>query len=230
MKQCQVSQSIQPNAYNQIDGLTLLRSLADDDIPAVFFDPQYRGLLERLAYGNEGQSRGRIRSALPQMTGEVIQDFLGEIKRVLRPSGHLFLWLDKFELCTRTACLVEPAALAVVDLITWDKKRLGMGYRTRRSCEYLLVVQKKPIRAKGVWLRRDIPDVWTETVSRRDHPHRKPVGLQTALIEAVTRPAELIVDPAAGSYSVWKACEQCGREFLGCDLLFPARYVDGSAH
>jgi len=44
-------------------------------------------------------------------------------------------------------------ALKVVDLITWDKGRIGMGYRSRRRGEYLIFLQKPPIRAKGTWKR-----------------------------------------------------------------------------
>ena len=44
------------------------------------------------------------------------------------------------------------------------------------------------------------------------------VQLQAQLIEAVTNPGDLVVDPAAGTYSVLEACQQTGREFLGCDL------------
>ena len=62
----------------------------------------------------------------------------------------------------------------VVDLITWDKRRMGMGYRTRRCCEYALISQKHPEQSKGVWRRHDIPDVWTESAVRLAgvHPNR----------------------------------------------------------
>ena len=59
--------------------------------------------------------------------------------------------------------------------------------------------------------------VWNEKV---DHviTHRKPVGLQAKLIEAITSTGDVVLDPAAGSYSVLDACRRTGREFLGCDL------------
>jgi hypothetical protein len=39
------------------DALALLRSLSGDCTPLVFFDPQYRGVLDKLKYGNEGADR-----------------------------------------------------------------------------------------------------------------------------------------------------------------------------
>jgi hypothetical protein len=47
------------------DALALLRSLPDRCTPLVFFDPQYRGVLDKLKYGNEGAVR-RVASPYPQ--------------------------------------------------------------------------------------------------------------------------------------------------------------------
>lgn len=201
----------------KMEGLHLLSTLPDSGVPVVFFDPQYRGVLEHLSYGNEGETRGSPRRALRQMTGE-IPEFVREIGRVLMPSGHLFLWMDKFHLCSGFADWLTGTRLEVVDMITWSKRRLGMGYRSRRVGEHLVVLQQPPRRAKGVWTRHDIPDVWVEPVAKSPHTHRKPVGLQAALIEAVSNPGDVVVDPAAGSFSVLEACELTDRRFLGCDI------------
>ena len=59
------------------------------------------------------------------------------------------------------------------------KQRIGMGYRTRRKSEYLIVLQKQPRKAKGVWKSRNIPDVCAEAVTENNgHPHKKPIALQ----------------------------------------------------
>ena len=203
---------------HQHDGLKLLAALEPDCIPLCIFDPQYRGILDKMQYGNEGVSRGRGRSNLPQMSEEVIGEFIAGISAALIPSGHLFLWIDKFHLCTGVGPWVTQWGLEVVDLVTWNKDRIGMGYRTRRVGEYLLILQKPPKRAKGVWQSHDIPDVVTEKVERVGNVHPKPVNLQARLIEAVTDPGDVVLDPAAGSYSVMTAAHQVGRRFLGCDI------------
>lgn len=114
---------------------------------------------------------------------------------------------------------LELARLRAVDLITWDKGRIGMGWRTRHQAEYVVVLQREPLHAARTWRDHAIPDVWEEKVSKR-HPHSKPVGLQERLIRAVTQPGELVVDPAAGGYSVLEACVRCDRNFCGCDVEF----------
>lgn len=206
-----------PNAQNCGDGLSLLAALQKGSIAAAFFDPQYRGVLDKLAYGNEGVTRGRRRAALKQMSPEIIHEFILGLNSSIQPSGHLFLWVDKFHLCEGVSLWLRGSELNIVDMIVWDKERLGMGYRTRRSCEYLLVLQKSPKRAKGIWLNHSIPDIHHER-SRSSHPHAKPVSLMRTLIEAVTCEGDWVLDPAAGSYSVLRACREANRGFLGCDL------------
>lgn len=211
-----LTQQFQQNTRNKGDGLVLLGSLPDNEIPLAFFDPQYRGVMDKLDYGNEG-ARQKQRAQLTQMSDDVIKQFIAEISRVLRPSGHLMLWIDKFHLVEGIRPWLEGTALEPVDMITWDKGRIGMGYRTRRRSEYLVVLQKLPKRAKGVWTVHDIPDVWLEKI-KPSHAHSKPVLLQAALINATTKPGEVILDPAAGGFSVMEAALSIDRNFIGSDL------------
>lgn len=148
------------NYKNLTDGLLLLADIETDSIATVFFDPQYRGVLDKLNYGNEGKNRGQARSSLPQMDETTIKQFVAEINRVLRPSGHLFLWVDKFHLCQGIHSWLTNTNLNIVDMIVWDKGKIGMGCRTRRRSEYLIVIQKEPIKAKACWTDHSIPDVW----------------------------------------------------------------------
>ena len=208
------------NYKNKIDGIRLLQNIQDGVVAAAFFDPQYRGVLDKLEYGNEGKSRGKARCSLPQMDEETIAAFIQEIDRIVRPSGHLFLWVDKFHLCTGVLRWFEGCTdFQLVDLITWDKEKIGMGYRTRRKAEYCIIFQKKPVKARGIWTLHNIPDVWAEK-TEKVHPHSKPIGLQKQLILATTKEGELVCDPAAGGYSVLTCCLETGRNFIGGDLSF----------
>lgn len=44
------------NTRLKMDGLELLAKLPTASIPVAFFDPQYRGVLDKLSFGNEGKS------------------------------------------------------------------------------------------------------------------------------------------------------------------------------
>lgn len=202
-----------------MDGLQFLKQIAHASIPLVFFDPQYRGILDKQKYGNEGYSKMKARCELPQMSDDVIAIFIKEIDRILKPSAHLMLWVDKYMLVNSLHSLSEGTTLQLVDFITWDKGKIGLGYRTRKKSEYLVIFQKPPIRAKGIWKVHDIPDVWQEKIINKKHTHSKPVELQKRLIDAVTEIGETIVDPAAGGYSVLSSANEVKRNFLGCDIL-----------
>lgn len=209
-----------PNRRQVGDGRDLLIALPEGSAAAAFFDPQYRDLMEHLDYGNEGAGRGARQSMLPAMDGPTIAEFMGLIERALAPGGHLFQWCDKYMLCEGVASIPAGYELRKVDMVTWRKRAFGQGARTRRVSEHVLVWQKPPVSAKD-WADHALRDVWPERVAHnaKGHPHRKPVGLQRRLIAAAVPPGGLVVDPAAGSYSVMAAAQAAGREFLGCDLV-----------
>lgn len=207
------------NKKNLADGLSLLADIEDRSVAAAFFDPQYRGVLDKLKYGNEGAARGKARCGLRQMDEDTIIRFIAEIDRALKEGGHLFLWVDKFHLCQGVLDWFAYTHLNLVDIIVWDKSKIGMGYRTRRKAEYLVVFQKSPVRAKACWTDHAIPDVWEEKVPKV-HPHSKPIELQRRLIAATTKEGDVILDPASGGYSVFEACKLLGRDFVGGDILY----------
>jgi site-specific DNA-methyltransferase (adenine-specific) len=206
------------NVAQRGDALEMLRALPDHCTPLGFFDPQHRENLDRLKYGNEG-ARQRERFHLPAMTSNYIDACCREAVRVLMPSGYLMLWQNAFGL-VQGHHLRLADVLQCVDLIAWDNQHLGMGYRSRRRGDYLIVLQKPPIKAKVTWRDHGIPDRWAEKVDRKLHPHVKPISLITRLIGAVTKPDDLVVDPCAGSFVVLRAATGLGRRFGGCDLVF----------
>jgi site-specific DNA-methyltransferase (adenine-specific) len=212
-----------------MDGLELLDGIDCEEVDACIFDPQYRGIMDSLDYGNEG-ARQKGRALLQQMSDVVIVTFLTEITRVLKPSCYLFLWIDKYILCEGShKGWFEPINLPfltnhkpvmnLVDSITWDKQSFGMGYRSRKSSEYLLIYQKSPKTIKS-WKDKSIRDVWSEKIlhPRLGHPHKKPIELTTRLINSVTELGDIILDPCAGSFSTFDACKLSGRQFIGCDI------------
>jgi len=84
------SKTLPFNSKLTMNGLDLLKSLENNSVSVVFFDPQYRGVLDKMNYGNEGE-RQIERSKLIQMNDKKIITFVREVNRVLKPSGHLFL-------------------------------------------------------------------------------------------------------------------------------------------
>lgn len=223
------------NKPNKMDGLKLLSWIEKDSISCCFFDPQYRQVLDKLSYGNEG-SRQKVRAQLEQMPTETIVSFLCGITDALKPSGHLFMWVDKFILCEgmhnelfKEVNISKKPIMNLVDMITWKKGLIANGYRSRRKSEHLLVYQKSPKTTKN-WNDGGtaIPDAWDESIpnprTKGKHPHRKPLKLMERLIDAVTDEGELVLDPCAGSFLSLLAANNTNRNFIGCDLTL--EYLD----
>lgn len=210
---------IKHNARQRMDGLDLLRSLPDRSVALAIFDPEYRQALDRLAFGNEGD-RQSDRAALPQMDDDMIAAFMLEIQRVLQSSAHCALFIDKYALVSGSwhKWMPEISLMRAVDAQIWDKGRIGMGRRFRSRWEAMVIIQKGPVRAEGIWKNRGIPDICAAKADKSRHPHAKPVPMIQALVECVTEPGDTVVDPAAGGYATLDACRASGRIFVGCDL------------
>ena len=69
---------LSPGTRYLCDGRELLAMLPNDCCAAAFFDPQYRGVMNKLKYGNEG-ARQKMRASMPQMEKNVISEFINEI-------------------------------------------------------------------------------------------------------------------------------------------------------
>ena len=225
---------IESNATNRCDGLALLSKMPAESVHCAFFDPQYRGILDKLAYGNEKTGKQARRAALTQMPVDTIKKFIVKIDRVLLPSSYAFLWLDKYEICQGSIKnWLRGTSLCLVDMIVWNKGHIGLGQRTRRTSEFLLVLQKPPKTVKN-WRNHSIADVWEEKLStvaelkkqgvlqagEMVHPHRKPVQLQKRLLLAVTNEGNTVIDCAAGSYGVLNICKETNRRCICCDIQF----------
>jgi len=160
------------------------------------------------------------------MSSEYIDECCREAARVLKPSGYLLRWQNAFQVLEGHHLRVADV-LKSLELIAWDSQRITNGYRARRRGDYLVVLQKSPIKARSTWRSSpSIPDRWVERIvhPRSQHPHIKPISLISYLIEALTKPGDLIIDPAAGSFVVMHAALEIRREFIGCDLAYEARH------
>ena len=201
--------------------LELLHSLSDECAPLAFFDPQHRGVFDKPKFGNEGaRQKGRVN--LPAMSESYIDEVCREAVRVLAPSGYLLRWIDTFGLCEGHHLRIADA-IKCVDLIAWDNLRAGQGKRSRRRGDYLLVLQKRPIRARTTWRDRGISSRWSEKIELKVYPrktyrHAKPIGLISHLIGAVTRLGDLVVDSAAGGFTVMHVATEMQRWFVDCDI------------
>lgn len=105
-----------------------------------------------------------------------------------------------------------PPELHDMGEIIWDKKAPGMGRGVRYQHENIALFYtgdpKKPA--------RDVFSVTKDYRSAAEHPHQKPMGLISLLIE-VLGPG-LVLDPFMGSGTAGVACAKTGQPFIGIEL------------
>ncbi|MDE2968177.1 MAG: site-specific DNA-methyltransferase [Chloroflexota bacterium] len=170
---------------------------------------------------------------------------LSEIWRLLRPDGALYLHLDAREvhyvkvlldnIFGRDCFLNEiiwaydfggrpkrrwPAKHDNILVYVKDRERYVFNREDIDRIPYLapgLVGKEKAERGK-------LPtDVWWHTIvgtnarERTGYPTQKPIALAERIIRASSDPAELVLDPFAGSGTVGAAAEQLDRRYLLMD-------------
>lgn len=209
----------EPNIKYITNGVNLLKSIPDNSVKLVVFDPEYRQLLDKMKFSNETTQKQKNRCNLAQTSSDIIEEMLVEIERILMPSGYLFYWMDKYMVC-QSNNLPDNSNLSLVDMLVWEKPKIGLGFRLRHKSEFLQLFQKPPLKAKTTFSDHSIPDVIQEAPANKEHPHAKPINITKQLIKAVTNDGDLVVDPCAGSFSTLEACKNINRRCISCDIEF----------
>jgi site-specific DNA-methyltransferase (adenine-specific) len=188
------------NTITQGDCQQVLRRLPDACIDFVLTDPPYLVRYKDRS-GRQVVSDDNTRWMYPAFS---------ELYRVLKPDSYavsFYGWnkADRFLEVWRE-CGFRP-----VGHFVWVKRYASCVRHTQTKHEqaYLL--------AKGNPLPPKAPpaDVLTwHYTGNRLHPTQKPVTSLTPLIEAFSRPGNIVLDPFAGSGTTGIAARQSGRRFL----------------
>lgn len=137
-----------------------------------------------------------------------------QMHRVLKPGGFCvsFYGWSKADLFLEAW---RVAGFRIVGHLVF-RKRYASGARFLRyehEQAYLLAKGEPPLPTRA------IPDVINFPYSgNRLHPTEKPVEALRPLIEAFTRPGDLVLDPFCGSGSTLAAARDLGRDWLGVEL------------
>jgi DNA modification methylase len=108
--------------------------------------------------------------------------------------------------------LFEPLAKSTLE--TWGTKRQIADFSTGR---------RKPSQTDEETPGAPMSDVWDIGIiapiarERVGYPTQKPEALLRRIIEATTRPGDLVADFFAGSGTTLVAAEKLGRRWIGCD-------------
>jgi site-specific DNA-methyltransferase (adenine-specific) len=248
------------------DNLPLLRELADGSVHMVYADPPFntgrRQTRRRLATvadpdGDRTGFGGRRYSTTvvveqPAAYDDTFADYAGflqprleELRRVLAPTGTLYLHLDYREAHATKLLLDElfgPACF-LNELIwaydygakprrRWPQKHDTILVYVKDPERYHFdadAVDREPYMAPGLVTpeqrergKRPTSVMWHTIVSptgreKTGYPTQKPEALVRRFVQASSRPGDLCLDPFAGSGTLGAVAAQLGRRFLLID-------------
>ena len=247
------------------DNLVVLGSLPDDSIDLVYIDPPFntgkRRTLRRLRTVRDpeggdrtgfGGRRYRTIELGAQSYFDVHDDYLDfleprltEIRRVLRPTGSLYLHLDSREVhYAKVLCDAIFGRDRFLNEVIWA---YDYGARTAKRWppkhDNILVyvkepdgyyfdteaIERIPYMSPGLVgpekaARGKLPtDTWWQTIvptngsERTGYPTQKPVAILRRIVSASCPPGGIVADFFAGSGTAGAAAAELGRRFLLVD-------------
>lgn len=196
------------------DCLRVLKSMQAESIAAIITDPPY-GIDY---HATRRKDKARWFRKIANDKAPYIW-WLHDAARVLKPGGALLCFTrhdteEAFRFAIRLAGLVPKTQ------IIWDKGVHGVG-----DClgDFGLRHENVIFAVKGRFRfphGRPVSVLRFQRLSslRLTHPNEKPVELLKHLIEAVTRPEDLVLDPFLGSGTTAVAAKVLGRRYIGIEL------------
>lgn len=115
---------------------------------------------------------------------------------------------------------MKIAGFTVKSVVIWDRMVHGMGDLKSafapRHDTCIFAVKGSYVFPDG----RPVDVIQSQRLdgSKLTHPNEKPVDLMRRLIEATTKPNDLILDPFAGSGTTLVAALQSGRRYMGVEI------------
>ena len=248
------------------DGVEVARGLADESVDLVYLDPPFNtgkrqelnqirtrraeeGGGDRTGVGGRRYETVRLGS---RSFDDVFDDYLGflepfllESRRLLKPSGSLYLHLDYREAHYAKVLLDQIFGReCFLNEIIWaydyggrTKKRWPPKHDTilfyaKDAARYLFntdEVERIPYMAPELAgaekaARGKLPtDTWWHTIvsptgkERTGYPTQKPLGVLKRIVSASSPPGGLVVDLVAGSGTAGAAALELGRRFVLAD-------------
>ncbi len=211
---------MEENCYVLGDNRRVLQRIADGSIDLIVTDPPYG-----IAYRRTRRAKTktpRIIADTPFESHELLKAVVPDLARVLRPGGTIYLFAPGGRAMFRQGSDLVSVLDAHFDLrqaMVWDKKAIGVGCYWRSQYETIVMASKGPVtgwnggRSRSNILRCGRPRIWPG-----GHPTPKPLDLLKDLIEASSKPGDLVLDPFAGSGATAAAARELGRRFIAIDV------------
>lgn len=217
------------------DAFEALSKVKDNSAAAWIFDPPFPKVEEHRATGTTTRLKMSKSSHNPWFDAAFKYDLLPQLLRhagrTLVAGGHFLMKCD-FDLLQEVLKLFPAAGtglpsvgaevnLVPQKLLLWDKQALGTGYVFRSRHEYWLWMVKGAKRRRVPNENMSLADVfrYKRLKGKQYSPAQMPLAMAYDLVNQVTAPGDLVVDPfCGGGGTVPLAAALLGRSVFACEL------------
>lgn len=224
----------------QGDAFSILPQLEPASFDMIFADPPYflstNGITchsGRMASVNKG-SWDKAQNI--QQKYQFNKRWIHLCKTLLKPEGTIWISGTLHNIYTIGMAL-EEEGFHIINNITWQKTNPPPNLACKcftHSTETILWACLPNRKGKKNYYfdycemkrqnsNKQMKDVWTGSLTRPSekragkHPTQKPLYLLERIIQASTKPGDIILDPFAGSSTTGVAAKQLGRKFIGIE-------------
>lgn len=213
------------------DALELFKNIKDNSIDLIVADPPYNLNKD---YGNKSDTK---------TFDEYIQfteDWTGEAKRVLKPTGTIYVFMGFRFISYLYQILEKKQKLNFNNWICWYYTQ-GIGKKkgfSPRHDDILMFtktdkftfnldairVPQKFYRSVNNMRGANPGDVWEFSHihycqdNRQNHPTQKPEGLIERMVLASSNERDFVLDPFSGSGTTLRVCQQLNRKCVGFEI------------
>lgn len=140
----------------------------------------------------------------------------GWCNRILPPGGTFTAFTD-WRMVAHLSPAIESGGFRYSNLLVWKKPNPGLGVGFRAQHELAMHFSK----GSGEYfsLRHgNVIEAGRVSTSEREHQTQKPLELLQSIIEVVSAPGQVILDPFAGSGTTLVAAKNLGRKAIGIEI------------
>ena len=209
------------NCYTVGDSREVLSQLDDEAVDLIVTDPPY-GIGYTRTHGRREKKpvlAGDTAAEAPWLMREVV----GHLARVLKPGGTIYVFAPGGRTAFRQGSALVRELEVHFDIrntLVWDKLSIGPGWYWRNQFEMIVMASKGSLgdNWQGGRSQSNVLGCKRTRSFAEGHPTPKPLDLIKRLVEASSRPGELVLDPFGGSGVTGAAAAELGRRWICIDL------------
>lgn len=143
-------------------------------------------------------------------------EWLPDVYRVLKKGTHCYIMINARNL-KELQVEAEKVGFEFQQLCIWVKNNATPNRYYLNSCEYILMLSKRPARDINIMGTKNIFFI-KNIIGNKNHPTQKPVELMKIMIQNSTKEGEKVLDPFMGTGATGIASKELNRDFIGIEI------------